>query len=95
VRRELPAAPLLAAIEQHPQIGRLRRGWTDRLRRYAGDAGWAAYQRGRAKGRMTLEAIEDLCDVFGWHPRQVYGDAYDAAALAGRPANFDPWKGVA
>jgi hypothetical protein len=95
VRRRLPAGPLLAAIERHPQVGRPRRGWTTRLRQYVGDTGWAAYQRGCREGRLTLEAIEGLCDVFGWHPRELYGDAYDQAVFAGHSARFDPWKGIA
>lgn len=54
-----------------------------------------AYQRGRARGCVTLEAAELLCDAFGWHPYQIWGDAYDAAAFAGKPADFNPWEGVA
>ena len=42
-----------------------------------------------------LRTAERLCDAFGWHPRELYGDAYDRAALAGCPPDYDPWHGVA
>ena len=93
--RRLPAAPLLAAIERHPAVGEPRRGWTERLKRHAGEPGMRAYQRARRDGWVSLLALERLCDRFGWHPRELYGDAYDRAALAGRRRDFDPWKGVA
>jgi hypothetical protein len=93
--RRLPAAPLLAAVERHPAVARPRRGWKTRLRRQAGKAGVDAYQRAARDGWVGLPALERLCDAFGWHPRELYGDAYDCAALAGRPPDFDPWKGVA
>jgi hypothetical protein len=92
---QLPAAPLLAAIERHPAIGKPRRGWTERLKQHAGEPGMCVYQRAQRDGWVTLRALERLCDRFGWHPRELYGDAYDQAALAGRSPGFDPWKGVA
>jgi hypothetical protein len=91
----LPAAPLLAAIERHPAIGTPRRGWKSRLRRHAGKGGAAAYARAVRDGWVSLTALEHLCDAFGWHPRELYGDAYDRAAFAGRGPDFDPWTGVA
>jgi hypothetical protein len=93
--RRLPAAPLVAAIERHPAIGKPRRGWPTRLRQYAGSNGAAAYRRAAREGWVTLRSLEALCDRFGWHPRELYGDAYDRAALAGCPPDFDPWQGVA
>jgi hypothetical protein len=54
-----------------------------------------AFQRARQRGWVLLEAAEQLCDAFGWHPRHLWADAYDEAALAGLPANFDVWEGVA
>jgi hypothetical protein len=93
--RRLPAAPLVAAVERHPAIAKPRRGWKARLRRHAGKAGVGAYQRAARDGWVGLRTAERLCDAFGWHPRELYGDAYDRAALAGRPPDFDPWKGVA
>ena len=54
-----------------------------------------AYERAQREGSLTLRRVERFCDRFGWHPRELYGDAYDAAALAGCPADFDPWAGVA
>jgi hypothetical protein len=95
VRRRLPAGPLLAAVDQHPAIGRPRHGWTMRLKRYVGESGMRAYERAQQEGSLTLYRVERFCDLFGWHPRELYGDAYDAAALAGCPADFDPWAGVA
>ena len=89
----LPAAPLLEAVGRHPAIGVPRRGWTERLKRYAGKPGLRAYERGRHDGWLTLQGIEQLCDRFGWHPRELYGDAYDTAAFQGHPATFDPWAG--
>jgi hypothetical protein len=89
----LPAGPLLAAIQAHPAIGWPRRGWTRRLRRYAGKGAAEAYRLAARDGRVSLAAMERLCDAFGWHPRELYGDAYDHAALAGRGPDFDPWRG--
>jgi hypothetical protein len=93
--RRLPAAPLVAAVERHPAIAKPRRGWKTRLRRLAGKAGVGAYQRAVRDGWVSLRALERLCDAFGWHPRELYGDAYDRAALAGHRPDFDPWKGAA
>lgn len=93
--RRLPAAPLLAAVEQHPAVRARWRGWKTRLRRQAGKAGVRAYQQAARDGWATLRTVERLCDAFGWHPRELYGDAYDRAALAGHRPDFDPWKGVA
>lgn len=92
-RVRLPAAPLLAAVDA--AIGRPRRGWTERLRRQVGRSGSRAYERAQGEGTLTLRRIEQFCDLFGWHPRELYGDAYDAAVLTGCPADFDPWAGVA
>jgi hypothetical protein len=94
-RGRLPAAPLLAAIERHPAIGKPRRSWKTRLRQQAGKGGAEAYRRAARDGWVSLTVLERLCDAFGWHPRELYGDAYDRAALTGRPPDFDPWEGVA
>jgi hypothetical protein len=96
-RLRLPAAPLLAAIE--PQI-RVRSHlmddgpYQDRTQAIEElfDIGMSrAYYRAVAEGSLTLRAVEQFCDLFEWHPRELYGDAYDQAAFAGLPANFDPW----
>jgi hypothetical protein len=92
-RVRLPAGPLLAAVDA--AAGRPRPGWTERLRRRVGTSGIRAYERVQQDGSVTLRTLERLCDRFGWHPRELYGDVYDAAALAGCPADFDPWQGVA
>jgi hypothetical protein len=91
----LPAGPLLAAVERHPAIGKPRRGWTTRLRRQVGKGGAEAYHRAARDGWVSLTVLEHLCDRFGWHPRELYDDAYDRAAFAGRGPDFDPWHGVA
>jgi hypothetical protein len=93
--RRLPAAPLVEAVKRHPMIGWPRRGWRARLRQAAGKRGASAYHRAAREGSVTLRSVEVLCDGLGWHPRELYGDAYDRAALAGRPPDFDPWQGVA
>jgi hypothetical protein len=93
MRTRLPAAPLLAAVDA--TVGRPQPGWTTRLRRRVGESGVRAYERAQQDGSLTLRRVERFCDRFGWHPRELYGDAYDAAALAGCPADFDPWAGVA
>jgi hypothetical protein len=54
-----------------------------------------AFYRARRRGWVLLEVAERFCDAFGWHPREIWGDAYDAAAFAGLPADFDAWEGVA
>jgi hypothetical protein len=97
VRRlgRLPAGPLLAAIERHPAVRKPQRGWKARLRRHAGKGGAASYRQAVQDGQVSLTALERLCDAFGWHPRELYGDAYDHAAFAGRSPDFDPWRGVA
>ncbi len=95
-RRRLPAGPLLAAIERHPAIRKPERGWGKRLRRHVGKHAASVYRDAAAgDGWVTLRAAERLCDAFGWHPRELYGDAYDRAAFAGRRPDFDPWQGVA
>jgi hypothetical protein len=89
----LPAAPLLKAVEERC------RGRGTTLRQLLGEPGKTpqreAYRRARRAGWLTVRAAEELCDFFGWHPRELWGDAYDAAALDGCPANFDPWEGIA
>jgi hypothetical protein len=91
----LPAGPLLAAIQRHPTIGWPRPGWRTRLRQYAGKGGAEAFRLAVRDGQVSLTTLERLCDAFGWHPRELYGDAYDRAAFAGCSPSFDPWKGIA
>jgi hypothetical protein len=101
----LDAAPLVELIES-----RLRR-YTERLEvlpgpvpPYAEAVGMVfgehqallrAFQRTRERGWVILPTAEKFCDYFGWHPYQLWGDAYDAAALAGTAEDFNPWEGVA
>jgi hypothetical protein len=90
-KQRLPAAPLLEAIETR------RRGLEARfLPLFSEDkhdsALRRALERAREHGYVTLQAAELLCDEFGWHPYQLWGEAYEAAAFAGYPEDFDPWE---
>jgi hypothetical protein len=99
-RVRLPAAPLLARVEK-----RLNRpGWcrlderaerSDTLQEVLGDVLWRAYYRAKTEDTATLLTIEAFCDRFGWHPYELYGNAYEQAAFKGLPDDFDPWEGVA
>ncbi len=103
--QRLPSAPLVEAIQ-----ARLRRhtegsvpltepgpARVEAVREVFGDDQGLlkAFQRARLRGWVRLRAAEQLCGHFGWHPRELWGDRYDAAALAGLPEDFDPWQGVA
>jgi hypothetical protein len=82
----LDAGPLLAAIEARCRARGVK-PW-----RYLEQDQRRAYERAKHDGIITLRAVEQFCDVQGWHPRELYGDSYDAAALAGCPAGYDPWE---
>jgi hypothetical protein len=81
-RKRLPAAPVLHAIQQR---ARLRR---QSLRQLLGPDLFSAYGNAQAAGTVSLLTLERFCDeVLGWHPRMLYGDAYDQATLhSGHPA---------
>ncbi len=73
----LPAAPLLAAVRRHAHLRHLS------LRELLGDELFAAYGNAHQAGTIRLVVLERFCDeVLGWHPRMLYGDAYDHAAIA-------------
>jgi hypothetical protein len=73
----LPAAPLLEAIKRH---ARRRR---EPLKTLLGPELDGVYDNAQASGTITLVVLERFCDeVLGWHPRMLYGDAYDHAALS-------------
>jgi hypothetical protein len=41
-----------------------------------------AFDHAQAAGTISLLMLERFCDdVLGWHPRMLYGDAYDHAAF--------------
>jgi hypothetical protein len=91
-RQHLPAAPLLEAIEVR------RRTLEARLLPLIDeddDTVQRAFYQARRRGWVRLQAAELLCDYFGWHPYQIWGEAYDRAAFAGKPADFDVWDGIA
>jgi hypothetical protein len=72
----LAAAPLLRAIQQH---ARLRR---QSLRELLGPELFGAYGNAHSTGTVRLVTLERFCDeVLGWHPRMIYGEAYDQATL--------------
>jgi hypothetical protein len=53
------------------------------LRELLGPELFGAYGNARVAGTMSLVTIERFCDeVLGWHPRTLYGDAYDRAAVS-------------
>jgi hypothetical protein len=72
----LAAAPLLRAIQQR---ARLRR---QSLRELLGPELFGAYGNAHTTGTVSLVTLERFCDeVLGWHPRMLYGEAYDQATL--------------
>jgi hypothetical protein len=76
----LPAAPLLGVIQQR---ARLRR---QSLRELLGPELFGAYGNAHTSGSISLVTLERFCDeVLGWHPRMVYGEAYDEATLPPSP----------
>jgi hypothetical protein len=53
------------------------------LRELLGYELFAAYGNAHQAGTIRLMVLEQFCDeVLGWHPRMLYGDAYDHAAFA-------------
>jgi hypothetical protein len=71
----LPAAPLLAAVRRHAERRHLS------LRELLGPDLFGAYGNALQAGTVRLIVLERFCDeVLGWHPRMLYGDAYDHAA---------------
>jgi hypothetical protein len=80
----LPAGPLLAAVEQ------AARGRETTLVGLLGRAGQKAYDRARRAGRLSLRQAEDLCDLLGCHPFELYGLVYQRLALAAVPGPLEP-----
>jgi hypothetical protein len=73
----LPAAPLLAAVRRRADLRHLP------LRELLGPELFGAYGNAQQAGTVSLIVLERFCDeVLGWHPRMLYGDAYDHAALS-------------
>ena len=80
----LPVAPLLAAVRRYTKQRRLP------LRDLLGPELFAAYGNAHQAGTVSLIVLERFCDeVLGWHPRMLYGDAYDHAAASGKRARQD------
>jgi hypothetical protein len=52
------------------------------LRQLLGPELFSLYGNAQAAGTVSLLTLERLCDeVLGWHPRMLYGQAYDQATL--------------
>jgi hypothetical protein len=80
----LPAAPLLAAVEQ------AARGRGVSPSALLGNTGYHAYARARQRGTVTLRHAEGLCDRLGCHPYELYGAAYQRLALSSIPGPLEP-----
>jgi hypothetical protein len=80
----LPAAPLLAAVDQAAHDRRT--SVSDVL----GKSGQKAYARARAVRKVTLAQVETVCDRLGCHPYELYGPAYQRLALASGSGPLDP-----
>jgi hypothetical protein len=75
-RNRLPSDPVLGAIRR---MARRRR---QSLRDLLGPDLSIAYCNAHAAGTINLIMLERFCDeILGWHPRMLYGDAYDEAAF--------------
>jgi hypothetical protein len=75
-RNRLPSGPLLEAVRR---LAHLRH---QSLRELLGPELFVAYNNAHASGTVSLVTLERFCDeVLGWHPRMLYGDAYDQAAF--------------
>jgi hypothetical protein len=76
-RPQFPSRPVLA------EVIRLAHRRSTSLRELLGPELFGAYGNARVAGTMSLVTIERFCDeVLGWHPRTLYGDAYDRAAVS-------------
>jgi hypothetical protein len=80
----LPAAPLLAAVEQAARGRGVSPG------ALLGNSGYHAYARARQRGTVTLRQAEGLCDLLGCHPYELYGAAYQRLALSSIPGPLEP-----
>ena len=80
----LPAAPLLAAVDQAAHDRRT--SVSDVL----GKSGQKAYARARAVRKVTLAQVETVCDRLGCHPYELYGPAYQRLALASGSGPLEP-----
>jgi hypothetical protein len=79
-RNRLPAAPVLQAIQRRARVRR------QSLRQLLGPELFSTYGNAQATGTISLLTLERFCDeVLGWHPRMLYGEAYDHAAIAPHP----------
>jgi hypothetical protein len=80
----LPAAPLLAAVDQAAADRHLS------VTALLGETGQKAYARARAAGTATLGQVEDTCDQLSCHPYELYGPAYQRLAIASAPGPLEP-----
>jgi hypothetical protein len=78
-RRRLPAEPLLEAVSVYAE--RRQRPVEELL----GDALQRVLRDAAKSGTVTVGSGERCCDALGWHPRMVWGDAYDQAVADDPP----------
>ncbi len=78
-RRRLPAAPLLKAVDTYAE--RRRRPVEELL----GEPLQRILRDAARSGTVTVGSGERCCDALGWHPRMVWGDAYDQAIADDTP----------
>ncbi len=74
-QQRLPAGPLLSAVGSYATRRQLS------LELLLDQAARRSLYRGHQSGDLTLNAVENLCERLGLHPRELYGDAYDRAAF--------------
>jgi hypothetical protein len=89
-RNRLPARPVLVEVVRLARHRRLS------LRELLGPELFGAYGNAQVAGTMSLVTLERFCDeVLGWHPRSLYGDAYDQAGRqpVRRPRRRRPREG--
>lgn len=72
-RPTLPFAPLKAAIDLRLKVRKQQPGAQRRdLNDFLGENGRKRYYRATATGRISLTHAELICDLFGWHPREIW-----------------------
>jgi hypothetical protein len=73
--RRLPAAPLIEAV--HSAARRRQQPLEELLGDGDGSRNpWllVALRQAETSGTVTVLTGEHVCDVFGWHPRMIWGD---------------------
>jgi hypothetical protein len=79
----LPAAPLLAAVDQAAHDRNIS------VSELLGNTGQKVYARASQAGTATLAQVEGICDRLGCHPYELYGPAYQRLAIASTPGPLE------